>query len=145
MSKTHYHSHLAIAEASGHENGVSGNYTPPSASDGQFPQTPLTTTIPTAGPAEPQIRFGRFAAKCICVGRVLVPMTPNAAVHAYQLDLENQAIVSHFVPACPREGVQVIVCRIPFVGDMSRKDAGLSIQHTFHTHSLCVLSDLDGA
>jgi hypothetical protein len=72
-------------------------------------------------------------------------MTPNAAGHAYQLDFENQAIVTHFIPAFPREGVQVIVWRIPFLGDMSRKDAGLSIQHTFYTHSLCVLSDLDCA
>ncbi len=40
---------------------------------------------------------------------------------------------------------QVGVCRIAFVSNMCRKEAGVWTQHTFRAHSVCVLNDLTSA
>ena len=64
---------------------------------------------------------------------------------ARRSDCENQPIVCHFIPMMFCEGGQVGMCRITFMGDMRRKDAAISTQHTFRAHSVCVLNDLMGA
>src|SRR6267143_5245244 len=60
-------------------------------------------------------------------------------------DWYNQPIVCHFIPMLFCESDQVGVCRIAFVSDMCRKEAGVWTQHTFRAHSACVLNDLTSA
>ncbi len=43
------------------------------------------------------------------------------------------------------ESDQVGVCRIAFVSNMCRKEAGVWTQHTLRAHSVCVLNDLTSA
>src|SRR5258706_12224546 len=60
-------------------------------------------------------------------------------------DWDNQPIVCHFIPMLFCESDQVGVCRIAFVSNMCRKEAGLGSQHTFHAHSVCLLNELTSA
>src|SRR5258708_16514444 len=54
-------------------------------------------------------------------------------------DWDNQPIVCHFIPMLFCESDQVGVCRIAFVSNMCRKEAGVSTQPTFPAHSGSVL------
>src|SRR5258706_4365402 len=60
-------------------------------------------------------------------------------------DWDNQPIVCHFIPMLFCESDQVGVCRIAFVSNMCRKEAGVWTPHTFRAHSGCVLNDLTSA
>src|SRR5579864_873589 len=59
-----------------------------------------------------------------------------------RLDFESKPVECNFITVLSSKSGQVGVCRITFMGNMGRKDAGIRAQHALRAHPVCVLNDL---